>query len=271
MTLVKEHPGETSRVTAEEILASHFTLVPQPGAIEPIIVDGAEGWTSPNPHPALSLMRWTTTDQTTAAAALDELVTQFREQGRGFDWMTGPRCADNGLLPLLESRGFIGPPLTVAAMVKSIAPHAEDDLPEGMRIWKVEDPNDSIIWSIMARGFDVSDDVGAVFHHAYMTPSPLQRSDVYAAALDDSDTPVGVGYLSYIGDGPSVLLRVSSTLEASRGRGIYRALVVRRLVEAAQQGRTQAFVHAYSQGSQDCLSSLGFETAGTLQLHRWRP
>lgn len=271
MTLVKDRPEGLASVTADEILASHFTLIAQPGSIDPVKIAGLDGWTSKNPHPVLSLIRWTTDNPDTAAAGLEQIVGRFREMGRGFDWMTGPRCAQNGLLPLLEGHGFIAPPLEVAAMACPITPHAEPTPPKDIRIWQVSDAHDGRFWNIMARGFDVPDDVAAVMHHAYMAPSPLQRSELYAAALGDSEEPVAVGYLSYIGDGPSVLLRVSSTLEDSRGHGAYRALVTRRLYEAAQQGRTQAFVHAYSPGSKHILTELGFATIGTLQLHRWRP
>lgn len=93
MTLLAERTGDVSDTSAEEVLASHFTLVAEPDAIEPITLDGADGWTSPNPHPALSLMRWTTADPEVAATALDQVVDRFRAEGRGFDWMTGPRCA----------------------------------------------------------------------------------------------------------------------------------------------------------------------------------
>ena len=271
MTLVKDRVDGLTEVTAEEVLASHFSLVAQPGSVDPVGVEGADGWTSENPHPVLSLMRWTTRDPETAAAALDQIIGRFREMGRGFDWMTGPGCASAGLVDLLQDRGFISPPLQIAAMARKIEPHELPAEPEGVRIWKVDDPSDSRIWGVMAKGFDLPDDVAAIFHHAYMSPSHLQRTDVYAAATGGSDTPVGVGYLSYIGDGPSVLLRVSCTLEGNRGHGIYSAVVNRRLHDAARQGRTQAFVHAYSEESRRCLEHLGFSSTGALQLHRWRP
>ena len=271
MTMLDTRPKEETVASAQAVLESHFSLVSQPGAIDAFDVEGVDGWTSPNPHPALSIGRWTTDDPDTAAASLEEIVTRFREEGRGFDWMTGPRCAEHGLLPLLQSQGFINPPLMIAAMARSVASENDHAMPDGLNIWKVTDPSDSRIWDIMARGFDVPDDVAQVFHDAYLTQHEKQTSEVYAVSLDDDDTPVGVGYLSYIGDGPAVLMRVSSTLEEARGRGIYKALVLRRLQEAAKHGRTQAFVHAYSIGSQRCLEQLGFQNTGTLQLHRWRP
>lgn len=260
---------EATALSADEVLESHFTLVSLPGLIEAVTVEGAEGWTSPNTHPALSLMRWNTTDADIAATALDTVLTRFREKGHGFDWMTGPRC--NHLVPLLEQAGFIQPSLDVAAMACNISTAIDAPMPDDIQISRVDDPEDLRVAQIMARGFDVSDAVGAIFHKAYLTPSDLQTSQVFAAYATGESDPVGVGYLSYMADGQSVLLRVSSVLESHRERGIYRALVLHRLIEAARQGRTQAFVHAYSQGSRHALQNLGFESTGTLQLHRWRP
>jgi GNAT superfamily N-acetyltransferase len=271
MTLTTKTEDHVPLASADTILASHFSLVSQPGAVDHIDVEGVDGWTSPHPHPVLSLMRWVTTDEAKAAAALDEILDRFREKGQGFDWMTGPTSVENNLLPILEDRGFITPPLQIAAMARQITPHDMPPDADGVHVRKLTDPKDSEAWKIMADGFDVPDDVGGIFHDAYMTPSHLQESDAFVADVHDSDTPVGVGYLSYIGDGPGVLMRVSATLEGFRGRGIYRSLVTRRLFEAAQRGRTQAYVHAYSKESQRGLRDLGFSNVGTLNLYRWRP
>ncbi|WP_299968460.1 GNAT family N-acetyltransferase [uncultured Roseobacter sp.] len=260
---------ERAALCADDVLDGHFTLVSLPGMIDAISLEGARGWTSPNPHPVLSLMQWTTTNTDLAAAALDSALERFREKGHGFDWMTGPKCAH--LIPLLQGKGFIEPSLDVAAMVCAIPRDVEAPVPAGIRISRIDDPEDLRVARVMARGFDVPAEVGIIFHHAYLTPSPVQTSEVFAAFADDDDDPVGVGYLSYMADERSVLLRVSSVLESHRGRGIYRALVTHRLAAAAAQGRTQMFVHAYSDGSRAALEDLGFERIGTLQLHRWRP
>ena len=257
-----------SDILTEEVLASHFTLIETPGELELITVDGASGWTSPNPHPVLSLLRWTTSDQDAAAVALGEALAFFQDKLCGFDWMTGPKTGH--LAPLLYERGFLKHPLEVAAMTSTFSSSITEPQLDGLQILKVEDVTDPRISSVMAKGFDVPDDVGLIYHNAYVTPSDLQKTDVYAAYEAGSDTPVAVGYLSYIGAERDVLLRVSSTLESHRGRGLYRAMVLHRLREAAHAGRSQAFVQSYSPSSKNALADLGFKQAGVLHLHRWR-
>lgn len=259
-------------VSGDDVLQAHFTLVDLPGAIETLVLDGASGWTSPNPHPVLNLMRWTTTDPDRAAADLDAVLHRFRAERRGFDWMTGPRCAEAGLPALVEERGFVAPAMQVAAMAKEITSDDADGEEElvGFRICK-ETTDDRQVWRLMAKGFDVPDDVGEVYHRAYMTASPLQRSDVYTAEVSSTGDVAAVGYLTWIGDGTTVLLRVSATAEQHRGKGLYRALVLARLAQAARQGAKRVFVHAYSEKSERALAAVGFSKVGRLQLHRWRP
>ncbi|MEL6957315.1 MAG: hypothetical protein AAGL89_00020 [Pseudomonadota bacterium] len=263
-TGLRENPA-----LVQDVLESHFSLTNLPGLIDTVTFDGASGWTSPNPHPVLSLMRWTTSDDKVALEALTETISFFREKGRGFDWITGPESEH--LVPHLQERGFLKPPLPVGAMVRALDWPVESPDLNGFDIVKWDDPDDLLPSDIMSAGFEVPDDVGAIYHKAYMQPTQLQRSDIYVAVDVQTSCPVAVGYLSYIGEGPSVLLRVSSTLEDYRGRGLYHALVQRRIADAARAGRRMAFVQAYSDDSRRALVDLGFECAGDMLLHRWRP
>lgn len=256
-------------VSAQEILESHFSLAHVPNEIKLFEIDGVQGWTSPNSHPVLSIGTWSTTDADIAAGALDKVLSMFRDAGRGFDWMTGPDHAH--LLPLLEERGFISPPLTIAAMARHLSAEDRADDPAGITTQKIDGVHDDKASLIMALGFDIPDDVGRLYHNAYVQRSDLQKTDVYTASVAGQAGPIGIGYQSYIGDGPLVLLRVAATLPGHRGLGVYRALIKRRLADAAAAGRTVAVVHAYSKGSQTALTELGFKTEGALTLHRWRP
>ena len=115
--------------------------------------------------------------------------------------------------------------------------------------------------------FSVPDEVGEIYHHAYLSATTLQSSDVYAVKLKKSETIVGAGYLTYLGNSSNVLLRASSVLESARGNGAYKALVTQRLRDAAARGCNEAFVHAYTKESRECLIHLGFRTLGGLSLH----
>ena len=258
-------------VTADDVLRAHFTLSSLKGAIECIDLDGASGWTSPNPHPALSLMHWTTDDRETAATSLDTVLDRFRKEGRSLEWMTGPECDAAGLVSLLGERGFNSEPMHIAAMSKTLGPMDIDNGVEGVRTFKVEEKNCEDMGRVMARGFSVPDDVGVAFHRAYVTDTDSQSSDVYAAFLDGKVDAAGVGYLTYLGESNNALLRASSVLEPARGRGAYKALVQHRLQDAATQGCDEIFVHAYSKGSRECLTNLGFRTLGGLSLYVWSP
>lgn len=256
-------------LTDADILASHFTLTRVPGEIEPFSIAGVQGWHSPNPHPVLSVAKWNTTDPDIAAAGLDQVLAMFRNAGRGFDWMTGPQ--DEALLPLLAAQGFVAPALSIAAMVRPIN---LDDRPgddAGIVTRMMKGTRNDALSTIMAQGFDIPQDVARIYHNAYVAPSDLQHTDVYVAARTGEDHASGVAYLSYIGDGPMVLLRVAATLPAARGSGMYRSLIRHRLADAAEAGRQVAVVHAYSLASQNILADMGFVRQCDLCLHRWRP
>ena len=258
-------------VSADEVLRAHFTLTSIEGALECIQLDGAEGWTSPNPHPALSLFRFNSLDPTRVGEALDTVLARFVKEGRPVEWMTGPNCVAAGFDSLLTSRGFDPQPMQVAAMSMNLR-HEESFVPTaGAKASLVGEADAIDLGRVMAKGFSVPDEVGEIYHQAYLTATDLQRSEVYGAWVDGIDEPVGAGYLTYLDNGKNALLRASSVLENARGKGAYRALVERRVADAAARGCREMFVHAYSKGSRECLSNIGFRTLGGLSLYHWSP
>ena len=62
--------------------------------------------------------------------------------------------------------------------------------------------------------------------------------------MDGGTEPVGWSYLVYLPDSPIVLLGGAATLPEHRGRGIYSALVAKRLADARADGRTAAVIQA---------------------------
>lgn len=77
--------------------------------------------------------------------------------------------------------------------------------------------------------------------------------------------PTGTGGFTLVG--PVARLWGASVVPAMRGRGVYRALVALRLINAAARGATLALVHAESTSS-PILQQLGFLKFGELRTFR---
>ena len=89
-------------------------------------------------------------------------------------------------------------------MVRELGPDCIDTEAEvpGYQISRAAD-DERAVWQVMAAGFDVAEDVGKVYHQAYVTASEHQRTDVYKAEPVPRGEIAAVGYLSWIGDGSS--------------------------------------------------------------------
>src|SRR2546426_793986 len=77
--------------------------------------------------------------------------------------------------------------------------------------------------------------------------------------------PVAWSFLVYL-DAPFVLLGGAGTLPEHRGRGLYTALVARRLADACADGRTAAVIQADRETSAPICAKLGFRELCGLEL-----
>jgi GNAT superfamily N-acetyltransferase len=77
-------------------------------------------------------------------------------------------------------------------------------------------------------------------------------------------TPAGTGGYTLAGD--VARFWGAAVLPAFRGRGVYRALVRARMVDATSRGATLALVHAIDQTSSPILQRLGFQVYGQQQV-----
>jgi GNAT superfamily N-acetyltransferase len=91
----------------------------------------------------------------------------------------------------------------------------------------------------------------------------------YFAYVDGGAEPVGWSYLVYLPDSPIVLLGGAATLPEHRGRGIYSALVAKRLADARSDGRSAAVIQAVRSTSAPIAAKLGFREICGLELYSW--
>lgn len=222
--------------------------------------DGAlSGWTG---------VVWSRLAEDTADAAIEAQIRRFTPAGREFEWKLYAHDLPGDLAGRLQAAGFTpGPEETLmVADVRDVSTEAE--LPEGVRLRQVTGPADvDLVADVHERAFGVDD--------------PRIRHQLLAQLADAPDTVAAV--LALAGDEPVCAARLElhpgtqfaglwggGTLEAWRGRGIYRALVAHRARIAATRGYDYLQVDA-SSDSRPILLRLGFVPLTTTTPYSYRP
>jgi GNAT superfamily N-acetyltransferase len=122
---------------------------------------------------------------------------------------------------------------------------------------------------MMGRAYGMPADVAALFVRM-VSESPGIKARGYFAYLD-GPSPVAWSYLVYLPNSPVVLLGGAATLPEARGKGIYSALVKRRLEDARRDGREAAVIQADRDTSAPICAKLGFRELCALEVYAWSP
>ncbi|MER6209935.1 GNAT family N-acetyltransferase [Streptomyces sp. NPDC001642] len=211
---------------------------------------------------------WSDLDIADADAAIAEQIAFYTGLGRDFEWKLYGHDLPTDLGQRLTAAGFAPEPQETL-MVGEISELALDSqLPDGVRLLAATDP----------AGVDLVADVHA---KAFGTDSSLLRARLLDQLAADPDTVVAVVALA--GDEPVSAARMElvpgtrfaglwggGTVEAWRGRGIYRALVAHRARIAADHGYRYVQVDASDQ-SRPILERLGLAPLTTTTPYVYEP
>jgi len=180
-----------------------------------------------------------------ADAVIDATIAEYRALGCKFVWRVGPDSSQHLKAKLAARGGTYGLACGMACTTEMTS--MEEDVRE------VDASTVDVFTRTMAAGWG-------------MDPEPLYLANRLAVA-----SPSHHLYVAYCDGQPaaaagavmfarSVYLIGGVTLERFRGRGMYRALVERRLADASRHGIMLATSHARAETSAPILEKLGFET-----------
>jgi GNAT superfamily N-acetyltransferase len=202
----------------------------------------------------------------TSAEDLDRTLAEVQELVRQGGhartaWTVGPSSRPAGLAQMLLERGFVPatrsplePEATAMALVQAPPPP-----PEGVEARRVRDLEEYLqTWRIALETFNASEEDAAGW--LAVAPELWKQQDcvdrfTYVALVDDR--PVGFAFA--LGGPCGLLLGGSGVLEASRGRGAYRALLAARWTEAVRLGKPALVIQAGAM-SRPILERSGFES-----------
>ncbi|MFF3488368.1 GNAT family N-acetyltransferase [Streptomyces sp. NPDC002701] len=198
---------------------------------------------------------WSDLGESDADAAIAEQTRYFAELGREFEWKLYGHDRPDDLGERLRSAGFVPEP----AETLMIAEAGELDLdagpPPGVEVRPVTDAAGvDLVVDVHEQAFGTS---GARLRHQLLGQLAESPDTVVAVVALAGDVPVSSARMEFVPGTRFAGLWGGGTVEAWRGRGIYRALVAHRARIAADRGYPYLQVDASDQ-SRPILQRLGF-------------
>jgi GNAT superfamily N-acetyltransferase len=240
---------------------------PVSGLSEDLAVRGVRGRVTDLSHPLANLVGMADIAPDDVDATLKMVRNRYSRGRKAYGWVTGPltrphdlgeRLVASGLVKEDEMAGMVLTDLAVPIAVDPKVEIREATLHEAQAASEM-----------MARAYGMPEEVARFFNVMLaMTGSKVQNRG-YFAYLDGGTDPVAWSYLVYLPDSPIVLLGGAATVPEHRGRGIYSALVAKRLADARADGRTAAVIQAVRSTSAPICAKLGFREVCGLEFYAW--
>ena len=250
----------------DAIESSLHLYPPIPGLLADLGIPEMHGRVTALSHPLANLVGLAKFAERDADARIALVKERFAKERKAFGWVTGPRTVPKDLGTRLASAG-LHPIAHLAGMAAAV------DLPietnPGVRIREVEPEEQERESEMMGRAYGMPPEVAGLFVKL-VSASPGIKSRGYFAYLED-ERPVAWSYLVYLPESPIVLLGGAATLPEARGKGIYSALVKRRLDDAQRDARSHAVIQADRDTSAPICAKLGFKELCSLEVYGWSP
>jgi GNAT superfamily N-acetyltransferase len=209
---------------------------------------------------------WSALDTARADRAIQEQIAYFTGLGHDFEWKLyghdrpvdlGARLAAAGFRAEPEETLMIGEP---ARMALDAAP------PEGVRLVPVTDPAGvGLVVDVHEKAFGTD---GTGLRHRLLARLATDPGSVVAVVALAGEEPVSAARMELVPGTRFAGLWGGGTVEAWRGRGVYRALVAHRARVAAARGYRYLQVDA-SAMSRPILERLGFHALSTTTPYQY--
>jgi hypothetical protein len=256
----------SDRELVDAIESSLFAYAPIAGLTADLGEKGLHGRVTELSHPLANLCGLAELKDADADATIARVKRRFEKDRKAFGWVTGPntrprdlerRLRGAGLQPIAHLAGMSAP-VDLAVNASS-----------AVRIKEVSAEEQSRETDMMGRAYGMPPEIAALFVRL-VSGSPNLKSRAYFASINGGP-PVAWSYLVYLPSSPIVLLGGAATLPEARGKGIYSALVKRRLDDARRDGREAAVIQADRDTSAPICARLGFRELCSLEVYGWLP
>ncbi|GGW12837.1 hypothetical protein GCM10018980_06130 [Streptomyces capoamus] len=203
---------------------------------------------------------WSGLEAAEADRAIGDQIDRFTGLGRDFEWKLYGHDGPADLGDRLLAAGFRAEPTETLMVAEVAALDLDTAPPAGIRCVAATDPAGvDLVVTAHERAFGTD---GTALRHQMLARLAADPGTVVAVAALADGEPVAAARMELVPGTPFAGLWGGGTVEAWRGRGIYRALVAHRARAAAGRGYRYLHVDA-SAMSRPILARLGFHALGT--------
>jgi len=262
-------PIADHRIIIEAIEHSDRLIPHIPGFNEYATIAGVLTYVTPADDPMANKALFAQLEPETTDAAIEQVKTYFERKNKSFSWIVGPSTTPPDLDSHLLANGFKHFLTTDGMYLPD--PKVKIDAISTVRVCELPADEPGRAVEIMALGFNTTMEVSRYFHKMMALSAPRLRTRIYIAHLEGMETPVACAYATYYPEQPIALLSGGATLPAYRGRGVYKALLMRRLADIASDGVETVIVLADQRTSAPICAKAGFVKVCELPMYVWRP
>src|SRR5215831_11396741 len=244
---------------------SIFEFPEMPGRWEVLHFPGVRAHATPQAsHPIGNLVGVATLTADNADAVIAQVRAFFAARAHTVGWWVNPSSTPGDLVRRLEAAGF-----------SKVVEQAGQVLTNMERAIKVN----PVVTVRQATQAD-RDDLIRLYATAYPLPEELAAviTDVlplaaggrhYLAFLEGVERPVSVASMFPFPTSTVAVMQGAATLNAYRGKGVYTALMAKRLADARALGMEAAILQADRRTSAPICANLGFEEVCSIDLYVW--
>ena len=238
---------------------------PVSGLSEDLGVKGVRGRVTDLSHPLANLVGMADIAPEDVDATLKMVRSRDSGGRKAYGWVTGPLTRPHDLGQRLVAAGLVKADEMAGMALTELGVQLAADPQIEIREATLHEAQAAS--EMMARAYGIPEEVARFFNVLLAMTDSKVKNRGYFAYVDGGDQPVAWSYLVYLPDSPIVLLGGAATLPEHRGRGIYSALVAKRLADARADGRQAAVIQAVRSTSAPIAAKLGFREVCGLEFY----
>jgi predicted GNAT family acetyltransferase len=215
-------------------------------------------------HPIGNMVGVSTLTEENADSVIAQVQDFFAKRNHVVGWWLNPSSTPSDLVIKLEAAGFSKVLEQAGQVLTNLGREIKVNPVVTVRQATQADRDDLI--RLYATAYPLPEELAVVITDVLPLAAGGRH---YLAFLDGVEGPVSVASMFPFPKSTVAVMQGAATLNACRGKGVYTALMAKRLADARDMGMEAAILQADRRTSAPICTNLGFEEVCSIDLYAW--